>query len=277
MSEDFSRDREFRKLLARRSDVDLTAAALELARDTYPDLDFGFVFNWVNDRAAELSGPLARAKSEADALRELSKCIAGSQGITGSAEIYEQADGSFLQRVIELKTGIPISLSVLYMAVAERAGLELRGVSSPGHFLTRYEATEGALFVDAFAAGKILTFDETVQRMMTMAELSPQQARKALEAVGPREIIIRMLNNLKALYARQENWPAARVAQARLAALQPTSYSERRDLALITLKADRPGQALDLLETCLKNCPTDERAALEQHVTESRKQLSRWN
>src|SRR5690348_17153805 len=128
--EDFAADAEFRKLLGRRDDtVDLTAAALELARDGCPGLEFEPVFRWIEARAGELRGPVARAGSDEALLGELAACLAGRHGIVGSREIFEHADGSFLNRVIERKTGIPISLSVLYMAVAERTGVPLKGVA----------------------------------------------------------------------------------------------------------------------------------------------------
>ena len=92
---DFANDTEFIKLLGRRDDqVNLTAAALELARDAYPKLDFQPVFDWIGQRASELQGPLARAGSDEQILAELAECIAGRQEITGSAESYELADGS---------------------------------------------------------------------------------------------------------------------------------------------------------------------------------------
>jgi regulator of sirC expression with transglutaminase-like and TPR domain len=86
-----------------------------------------------------------------------------------------------------------------------------------------------------------------------------------------------MLNNLKVLYARQSNWSAAWMVQHRLTALQPSSYCERRDLALISLHANRPGPALDLLRSCLRNCPEDEKPTLEHHLQEASSQICRWN
>src|SRR5262245_31712261 len=107
--EDFSADVEFLKLLGRQDDqVNLTAAALELARDSYPKLDFATVFRWIDQRAGELKGPMARAGSDEALLAELAGCLAKRHGIVGSREIFEQADGSFLNRAIERKTGIPI-------------------------------------------------------------------------------------------------------------------------------------------------------------------------
>lgn len=275
---DFADDSEFTKLLGRRDDeIDLTRAALELARDAYPQLDFEPVLAWIEARGAELRGPLARAASDEALLSEIAACIAEKHGITGSAEIYEQADGSFLNRVIEQKTGIPISLSVLYMAVAEKAGIALRGVGAPGHFLTCYETFDKPLFVDAFAGGKVLTQAECLERVQETQGGDRKSARQALEPVGPRPIILRMLNNLKTLYAKQRDWPACWKVQHRLLALQPGAYGERRDWAVISIKSGRAGPGLAVIDECLKTCPPQEQEFLQSQRREALGKLAQWN
>jgi len=273
----YNDDREFLKLVSRRPDVDLTVAALELARDAYPEIEFRQTSEWIDARGGELSSAVARSRAEADALKELAACISESHGISGTKEAYDRADGSFLNRVIETKSGIPISLSLLYMAVAKRVGLDLEGVSAPMHFLTRYESVDGPLFIDAYSGGRILTHEECTEWLQGIASLDRKEAESALRPARPRLIVMRMLNNLKALYARNENWQAAWQVQHRLTALQPASYQERRDLALISLKANRPGTALDLLEASLAVCPEDERESLQSRLAEAKSQLSRWN
>jgi regulator of sirC expression with transglutaminase-like and TPR domain len=273
----FERDREFQKLVARRKDVDLTLAALELARDAQPDLDFRPTLEWIDARARELAGPVARAKTERDALAELARGLAGQHGLYGDEEAYARPDGSFLNRVIETRRGIPISLSVLYIAVAQRVGIELKGVSAPMHFLARSETIDGPVFLDAYSRGRLLEPAECIEWISRIADVPKAGARAALKSVGPRTIVIRMLNNLKALYARQERWAPAWTVQRRLAALAPASYQERRDLALISIHAHRPGQAIDLLESCLKTCPDDERPVLSGHLNEARRLVARWN
>lgn len=270
-------DGEFVKLLTRRTDIDLVTAALELARDAYPQLRFEETFDWIEDRANELGGPIACAKTERDALRALADCLSGRHGLHGDRESYDHADSSYLHRVIERKRGIPISLSLLYMAVGSRVGLTLHGVSSPGHFMVRYEAVDGPLFIDAYSRGEVLTHDECSARICRAMDLPGPLADSAFEPAAPRAIVIRMLNNLKALHARQSNWQAAWLVQHRLSALHPSTYSEIRDLGLISLKADRPGMALDLLQSCRQKCPEDELEMLDQHVTEAERQLVRWN
>jgi regulator of sirC expression with transglutaminase-like and TPR domain len=273
----FANDPEFTKLLGRRDDqIDLTAAALELARDAYPLLDFQPVFDWIAARAAELQGPLARAKSDEQVLGEIAACIAKRHGITGSEEIYELADGSFLNRVIENKTGIPISLSILYMAVAGAAGLSLKGVGAPGHFLTRFDTLDKPLFVDAFGGGLVMTYKECAARLEAQG-VERRLIRRALEPVGPRVIMIRMLNNLKTLYARQEHWQSCWRVQHRLLALQPAEYGERRDWAVISIRAGHAGGALEMLESCLRTCPAEEREFLEKQKIAAHGKLAQWN
>jgi regulator of sirC expression with transglutaminase-like and TPR domain len=274
---DYSCDIEFMKLLARRQDVDVIRAALELSRDTYPDLEYDNVFRWIDDRVAELTAPVARAWSERGALGEVTRVLAEEWGLRGDAACFENADGSYLHRVIDTRRGIPISLSLLYMAVTNRLGIELEGVAAPRNFLTRYETPEGPLFLDAFAGDKVMTLQECSHWLQGVAGVPSAQVRSYLKPATPRTIIIRMLNNLKALHLRQENWDAAWLAQHRLAALHPASYQERRDFAIITLKAERPGQAIELLQSCLKNCPSDESEMLERQIDTAQAQLACWN
>lgn len=274
---DFAADGEFLKLLTRREDVHLATAALELARDGDSQLDFGPTLAWIDARAGELSGPLARARSDEEVLQALAECLGEQQGLVGNAECYEHPESSYICDVIERKTGLPIALSVLYMAVAERAGLTLQGVAAPIHFLTRYETLDAPLFVDAFAGGTVLTLAQCITRVEDTSELTGRRAIAALDPVGPRAIITRMLNNLKALHAKHEDWRACWKVQHRLLALHPAAFHERRDWALVSLRAGRASAAIDMLQNCLASAPTDERDTLEQHLAEARKEQAKWN
>jgi len=275
---DFSADDEFRKLLCRRDDeVDLSRAALELARDAQPGLEFEPTLTWIKARCGELSGPLARAASDQDLLQTLSGCLAGQHGLTGSDDCFAQPESSFLNRVIERKTGLPIALSVLYIAVADAAGVALAGVAAPVRFLLRYETLDEPLFLDPFAGGAVLTVEQCLERVHDTSGLTGEPALAALEPVGPRTIITRMLNNLKSLYAREENWRACWKVQHRLLALQPAVFHERRDWALVSLRTGKAGAAIDMIESCLPTCPPDERETLERHLGEAKRQLAQWN
>jgi regulator of sirC expression with transglutaminase-like and TPR domain len=275
--EDFAADTEFLKLLTRRDDVDLAVCSLELARDATPDLDFAPTLAWIAARGAELSGPVARAQSDEAMLAALSACLAEQHGLAGHADVYDSPESSFLNRVIERKTGLPIALSVLYMLVAERIGITLKGVGAPRHFLTRYETLDAPLFVDAFAGGTVLTHAQCLERVRESSGLSAPRAQAALNPVDVRTIVKRMLNNLKSLYARNENWHACWKVQHRLLALDPASFHERRDWALVSLRTDRSATAIDMLQDCLHSSPEDEREALESHLADARSRHARWN
>jgi regulator of sirC expression with transglutaminase-like and TPR domain len=210
-------------------------------------------------------------------VRLLIQCLAERHRIHGDEACYEQAESSFLNRVIETGRGLPITLSILYMAVAERVGIDLRGVSAPRHFLTRYESVDGTVFIDPFARGRILSQRACVKWLAEISGLAKADVRSSLKPAASRTIVMRMLNNLKALYVKQEKWTPAWMVQHRLTALAPSSYQERRDLALISIRANRPGHAIDLLRSCLRSCPNKEKPALEHHLQEANAQLCRWN
>jgi regulator of sirC expression with transglutaminase-like and TPR domain len=270
-------DEHFLRLLARRNDADPTIVALEIARDAYPDLEFHKVLDWIDARAAELAGPVAQTRDEFELLELFGECLFRSHDLAGYDETFQLADSSYLNRVIETKNGIPISLSLLYMAVASRLGITLEGVSSPLHFLTRYDSTEGPLFLDAFNGGHIMRGPECVRWLAERTGLPRTQIKPALRATDTRTIAIRMLNNIRTVHLVKEDWPALWPVQHRLTALQPASYEERRNLAMIAMKTDHAGMAIDLFESILKTSPAEERPHIEVQLEQARGRVATWN
>jgi regulator of sirC expression with transglutaminase-like and TPR domain len=268
-------DSEFRKLLAREPHADLTRAALELARDAEPRLDFDLVLDWIRARGDELRGPIVRTGSEEDALSLLCKSL--GEVLRGDAGCYERAEGSYLHRVIETGVGLPISLSVLYMDVAAEVGLELEGVAAPLHFLTRLEAPAGPLFIDAYERGRIMTESECVQWLAARSGLPVSQIESSLAPATVRSIVTRMLHNLKRIHMQQQDWRLAYCVQHRLSALNPAAYTERRDLAIIAIKARRPADAVTLLESCLRTCPEGEKDFLAEQLRKAQAALAQYN
>ena len=274
---DYRHDAEFSKLLARRADVDLTIAALEIARDAYPEIQFEETLRWLDLRANYLRETFAASIYEREALEALCDELGRRQELVGTDEAFDDADASYLNRIIVTGHGIPLSLSLVYMGVAERAGLELTGVSAPQHFLSRCETTEGPLFVDAFTPGRILTEAECVAWLSDLTEMTAPQILPFLEPAGPRMILVRMLNNLKVVHAKHENWSAAWHVQHRLMSLKPGSYQERRDLGILSVHADHTLSAIKLLSGCLRNCPQEEREVLQEHLEIAHSRHARWN
>jgi regulator of sirC expression with transglutaminase-like and TPR domain len=274
---DFSEDAEFSKLLVRDSDVDLTLVSLEIARDANPGLRFEETLDWIAARGEELAGLAAAAWNEADGLRALCRLMAETYGLRGDEQAYQSTASSYLPEVIARQRGIPISLSILYMAVARAAGIELQGVAAPQHFLTRFDGADGPLFLDAFGGGLVLDRNECLQFLHELTNMPESELKPCLKPVGVRAIVIRMLNNLKVLHAKLEDWPAAWLVQERLVALKPGCYEEHRDFAFIALKCERSQQALEMLDDCLAECPENQTELLQQHVEEAKRQLARWN
>lgn len=274
----FPDDVEFERLLARQPDVDVLQVALEIARDAYPQLSFKHTLDWVYRRGDELADAVRVVESDRDLLQAIGRCLAGTHGLHGDREAFSRPESNYVHRVIETGVGIPISLSVVYLAVAERAGIDLTGVASPMHFLVRFDGAASTYFLDAFNQGRILRYNRCLDWLQQMTELPYDEIEPMMEPARPREIVVRMLNNLKSVYVQRDEWEPVWSVQRRLTALQPATYEQRRDLALVALKSNRLGFAVDLLEDCIQSAPDDEAAELMRHHRQIAEQLlSRWN
>lgn len=273
---DFSRDEHFQRLLSRKP-CSLTMINLEIARDAYPELDFARTLDWFDQRRQELAGHFRGMHTEQEQLETLARSISIDHEVSGSEAAFRTADGSFLHRIIETGQGIPISLSLLYMEVAERLGLTLSGISSPLHFLAMTETTTGRVFLDGYSGGRLLTEEETVEWLCELTRMRPDQVERSLEPADNRTIVIRMLNNLCTLYAGNEDWSSAWTVQNRLVAISPASYPLRRDLALIASKAQHSATAARLLKSLLNTCPDEDRDFLTSQLKEAQRDIPRWN
>ncbi|MEZ6059531.1 MAG: tetratricopeptide repeat protein [Planctomycetaceae bacterium] len=273
----FQHDIQFLRLVRRESDVDLVVAALEIARDGQPDLEFEPTLRTLRNTVAHLTRPVAMAGADISELNLLVRYLSDELHLHGSHDCYELAESSYLNRVVETGRGLPITLSIVYMAVANELGIPLCGVAAPSHFLTRLQTDSGAVYVDAFRGGHLMDEIECVEWLHEITEIPVTEIYPALKPVSERTIVVRMLKNLKALFGSRDEWTSARKVQQRLLLLNPSSYRERRDLAIISLRAGRFGEAIDLLENCLKVCGPEERLQLKQYLSTARAQLPLCN
>ena len=272
----FPRDTEFQKLLGRRNDVDVVVAALELARDADRKLDFESTRRWIAERAAEVS-PATTVFAPERSLDLLCEHLGEQWELRGDPDAFRDPESSYLSHVIETRRGLPISLSLLYVAVGRLLGLRIDGVAAPAHFLVRCETPAGRQFVDAYDGGRVLGEREAVAMLGTMTSLPPARIRRSLVPASARTIVLRILNNLKQQFVGREEWfPALRV-QRRLAALLPGRYVERRDLAVLSCRAGRWSQAIELLQRCLRNCPREDSQTLQEFLQSARNRHAGWN
>jgi len=245
-------------------DGDLPLAALLVARIDYREIDPA---PWlarltrlgaVATARLERLGPAASVHDRIDALNRL---LFEDEGFSGNTARYEDPRNSFLNDVLERRTGIPISLSVVYLDVARRAGFIVEGVNFPGHFLVRHRtgpvSPDGPrdIIVDPFHQGAELT--EADCRQLLRRHLGTEAAfdRRLLAPAGKREILVRMLRNLKRLYVSMRSFPQAREAVDLLLALDPLSAVDLRDRGLLSYHLGDDASALRDLERYLRMVP----------------------
>jgi len=244
--------RRFADLVARPA-VPLAEAALAIAEEEYPRLDSGRYLGELEE-LARMVDARAAGRDAASMLRAMRAVLFHEGGFRGNAGDYYDPRNSFLNEVLGRRVGIPITLSVVYMEVATRAGFEVQGVSFPGHFLVKHVAGDRAIYVDPFNGGELLSHDDLVARYRARApghDLDP----RALEGVAPRQIIARMLHNLKRIYAEKGDDPRALWVVDRLLLLAPEDPIERRDHGLLAARLGGTSAAIADLEAYLAAAP----------------------
>jgi len=163
------------------------------------------------------------------------------------------------------------------MEVGRRAGIRLEGVSAPMHFLSRYQAQQGPVFVDAYAGGRTLSQRECVHWLQTHTGLPYEHLIPTLRTATPRNIVIRMLMNLKRMHCQRHDWRLAVRVQQRLVALNPADVNGQRDLGLLALQADVPGVAYDALAQCLASPQCEETERLQKLLCKAERAIASRN
>lgn len=221
--------------------IELARACLLVAEDAYPGLEVDTYLAELERLGERLRTRLpAQARAE-DKVVALNRFLFEELGYSGNAENYYDPRNSYLNEVIDRRTGIPITLSVIYMALGRRIGLPLQGVSFPGHFLVRMKVRGGVLVLDPFVDGAPLTEEDLRERLqrvipegatggLSVAELPLEQF---LEPASNRQILARLLRNLKAIF-RDTDQPARLLEVLdRMLVVAPDASAELRDRGLV--------------------------------------------
>ena len=258
MAED--RHKIFRAAVALPDDeIDLGRAALAIAQEEYPNLQVEFCLARLEQLAATVRDRSAGENTPYRLIAALNHVLFTQEGYRGNRDDYYDPSNSFLNEVIERRMGIPITLSVLYMEIARRVGLKLYGIGFPGHFLVKYAGAEGEIVqdivIDPFAKGEVRTTEELQEMLDRLYGGKVRLQPEFLSRVSNRQIVQRMLANLKAIYMREENFIKAVSVVERLVILDPISADEIRDRGLLYLKLERVSEAVDDLETYLRLFP----------------------
>ncbi len=232
----------FAELLARDDvRIDLAHACLMVAQDAYPKLEVERYLGEIERMAMRLRGRMPQTSQPEERVAVLNEFLFDELGYVGNTQEYYDPRNSYLNEVMDRKTGIPITLSVLYMALGRRVGLPLEGVSFPGHFLVRLRLRNGVLVLDPFAGGapqSAAELRERLQRVIPPGALEKVAAgelplEQFLEPASNRQIIARVLRNLKAIYRDADKPQAQLDVLNRMLLVVPDSSVELRDRGIV--------------------------------------------
>src|SRR5262245_7756157 len=257
---------------------DLAPAALAIAKVAYPSLQtepYLALLDRMGEEASTRMGSPADVPFE-DAVKTFNEYFYDELGFCGNRERYDDPRNSFLNEVLNRRTGIPISLAVVYLEVARRASLRVAGVNFPGHFLLRgtdvprpgigsMREGDDVLIVDPFHGGALLS--ESDCRALLREHVGDEAAfdRRLLEPATRSQIVVRMLVNLKRLYVRMRSFPQARFIADLLITVDPSAIVELRDRGLLAYHLQDFAGALRDLETYLSLLPKISRPTDDLH------------
>jgi regulator of sirC expression with transglutaminase-like and TPR domain len=251
---------------------ELASAALAIARVEYPSLNPGPYLETFDRMGEEAAARLRNPGG--DSVRAFNEYLYDEQGFAGNRERYDDPRNSFINEVLDRRTGIPISLAVVYLEVARRAGLQVDGVNFPGHFLLRArdavsgDARREVVIIDPFHGGARLS--EYDCRQLLRQHVGDEAAfdNTLLAPATRHDIVVRMLVNLKRLYVRMRSFPQARFISSLLLGIDPAAISELRDRGLLAYHLQDFPAALRDLEEYLRLVPKSANAGEPDLVAE---------
>jgi regulator of sirC expression with transglutaminase-like and TPR domain len=265
-------------LLAKRPDspLDVAEVALLLARDEHPELDVEAYLSELQAMAREAEG-YARGNLEAR-VHGLCRYLFHEMGFRGNVQDYNDPRNSYLDDVLDRRTGIPITLSALTMAIGARLGLHIEGIGLPGHFVLKAVGKCGDVLFDPFHGGRRLTPELCEQLVCQVTGMAFHATPERLKPLPLGLILVRMLTNLKVIYLRSGEFHRAIRVLKRLEQLSPEDPAHRRDLGLSMLRVGEAGKAIDHLLAYLSSAsePRDEEN-VRQLVEQARSEVARWN
>ena len=236
------------------ADIDLARAALHVAMLEYPDLNVERELFALQRLAGDVSSKLLDDDDPLYCVNTLSEYLFDELGFRGDEENFADPRNSHLNQVLERRVGIPITLSLVYMEVGRRLKAPLLGIGMPGRFLVRHAEIED-LFVDPFAGGILLSGDECRRMVEGFMPDGFQWSASLLAPVSNRQILSRMVRNLKAIYLDGEDYVRALEVSDFAIALEPDSIYNRRDRGIVHYQLGHSAEALDDLVYYLDLAP----------------------
>jgi regulator of sirC expression with transglutaminase-like and TPR domain len=262
-------------------EIDLAEAALLIAAHEYPGLDVFAYLRRLQEFGTELKRRLRRDIGPTDAVIALNRYLFDELGFGGNTQDYYDPRNSFLNDVLDRRLGIPITLSIIYVEIGRRVGLALHGVSFPGHFLVKCAARDGVIVLDPYERGASLSLEDLQRRLRVLrggTAPPPDVARHMLAAAGKKDILARILRNLKSIYLERRDPARALAAADRLIALEPRAADEYRARAALYLELECHRAALSDFRNYLMLKPdADDAASVHRRVVELQQIAARLN
>ena len=235
--------------------IDLIRAALVIARTEYPTLDCEIYATRVEELARRVTS-MAPDLQPQRTLSALNHVLFGEVNLRGNRDDYYDPRNSFLNDVFDRGLGIPITLAIVYMEVARRAGFPLSGIGMPGHFLLKHYSSEGQeILIDCFNRGDILSPQDCQSRLDEIYSGELKLRPEFLHPVSRRQILTRMLNNLKTVYLSMRNFRKALAIADLILVIYPRSAEDVKQRALLRYSMNLHRLAAEDLDEYLKVSP----------------------
>ena len=234
----------------------LLEATAAVALDEYPELDIQLLLGQVDQMLLRLQRRLPADAGPLERLRRLNQFFFGDLAFGGNVNHYYDPDNSYLNRVLERRRGIPITLGVLWLELAQGLGLQARGINFPGHFLVKVSLAQGQVVIDPFTGQSLGREDlserlEPFRRRHGLVDEFEPPVELYLQPAPERETLARVLRNLKDIQSQAADWPRLLQVLERLVILLPEDWSERRDRGLALAGLGRIDEARADLESYL--------------------------
>ena len=260
------------------NEVELATGALLIAQSEYRELNIENYLSQLDEMADAVRERIQEATLPEQHITELNRYLFQEKGFTGNTDNYYALGNNFLNFVLDKRTGIPITLGVVYIEVGRRAGLPLVGVNFPGHFLVRYQREHLDILLDVFENGSFMCEDALRAKLQeTHGESVPLESSMLTEATD-KEILARILRNLTRAYTLLENYDKALTAAERITWLLPNAAADYRLLGYLQYKNHAYGEGIAAFETYLQlsDAPPDA-TAVERNIQHLQRLLSRLN
>jgi regulator of sirC expression with transglutaminase-like and TPR domain len=247
-------------------DLDLARAALLVAQEEYPQLPLEIYLGRLDQLAEEVRGGLGQETAPLLVLQELLTVLYERHRFSGNRDAYYDPRNSFLNDVLDRRTGIPLTLGMVLLEVGWRLGLPLEGVAFPHHFMVRFKGEEVDLLLDPFDGGQV-RFEDQAQELLDrvyggMVRVQPGFLRRATR----RDMLVRLLTNLKGIYMNAQDHHRALSVVERILLLRPDAGSEQRARGLLLARVGRYEEARQALETYLASGPDPRDASRVQEL-----------